>query len=314
MTKALFTYPYDEERIKRVEDLGYEVKVIERDDLNKEMDFSDIEVLVCNNPFDNIKLEKMDSLRFIQLISMGVERAPLGKIDDLNITLANARGGFSPAIAEWIIAKVLEIYKKSRFYYRNQLKKEWEKDREIYELYDKTVLFLGTGSIAKEAARRVQAFEAGVFGVNTDGRAVEFFDDCYSNDELEEVLPVSDIVVVSLPLTDKTRGLLDHELMKKMNDQSVLVNIARGEIIVEEDLIYLLKQDKFMGVALDVFAEEPLPAESPLWEMEDVIISPHVSYASEYRFERVFKIVYENLRRYIKNEPLENVVDLEKGY
>jgi len=129
-----------------------------------------------------------------------------------------------------------------------------------------------------------------------------------------DFLPNSDIVVISLPLTKKTKNLLNYSLMKKIKDNSILINISRGGIINEKDLVKLLNENKFLGVALDVFESEPLDSQSRLWNFNKLIITPHNSWFSDQIYERRFNVVYRNLSNYLDKRKLENVVNIIKGY
>ncbi len=141
-----------------------------------------------------------------------------------------------------------------------------------------------------------------------------YFDRCYGNSQIKEMVGLCDIVVVSIPYTEKTHHLINKDVFDAMKDGVCIVNIARGSIIDEKEMIKQLHNGKIKGAALDVFEEEPLSESNPLWSMENVIVTPHNSWASELVNERRFYIVYENLRRYISGEDLINVININKGY
>lgn len=312
--ELLLTYPYEQQKIKKIEDLGYKVYLNTSDQIKSQNKYKDVEVLICNNPFQTLDLKRMENLKWIQLISAGSDRAPLVEIQKNNIILTTAGNAYSTAIAEWIIAKIMELYKKNRYYYHNQINKKWKKDRDIREITNKKILFYGTGSIAQATAARLKAFNTKLYGINSNGRSVKDFDKCYKLNSAEEIIKKADINIITLPLTAKTKHLIDYDILKIMKNDSLIINISRGEIIDENSLIELLKQEYFYGAVLDVFEEEPLSKDNPLWQMDNVIISPHVSYASEYRFKRVFNVIYDNLERYKQGEELRNIVDLDRGY
>lgn len=187
-------------------------------------------------------------------------------------------------------------------------------DSEILELYNKTVCFVGTGSIASEAAKRLQGFAVKLVGINTTGKKVEYFDSCHPIKELDHVLSQADVVVVSVPETKETHHLINEDNISSIKKGACLINIARGSIIEESALIAALKKGDIRGAALDVFDKEPLSEGSPLWDMDNVIITPHNSWISEMRNERRYNIIYENLKSFIAGEKLMNIVNIDKGY
>lgn len=312
--KTLITYKYTDEQMERLEDLGYEIIFNDERDISFSEEMRDIDTLVCFNPFDKIDISQFPNLKWIQLLSAGINQVPKDIILEKNILLTNNRGGYSIPIGEWIVLKILEMLKDSRGFYEKQDKKEWKMNTSILELYGKTVGFIGTGSIASEAAKRLVPFGVENIGVNTDGRKVKYFHKSFSNDNIKKAISQSDIVVITTPYTKDTHHLVNEDLFNSMKDGTYLVNIARGSIIDEKALIKNLKTGKIKKAALDVFEVEPLPENSPLWKMDNVIISPHNSWASEMNRNRRFKIAYENMKRYINKEELINVIDLRKGY
>lgn len=312
--KVLFTYNYGKEKMNKIEKLGYEIVYMNEKEACNNEDINDIDALVCYNPFEKLDMKQFEKLKLIQLSSIGIDQAPIDYIKKNNIMLSNNKGGYSIPIGEWIILKILEIYKNSLYFYKNQENKEWKINTNLLELYNKNVGFIGTGTIAIEGAKRLQGFGVNVYGLNTNGRDVEHFDKCFPIDNMDGFLSECDVVVVSIPYTKKTHHLIDSNVIDKMKNDCVLINIARGSIINEEDLIDKIKQGKFLGVALDVFEKEPLPKESPLWNLDNVILTPHNCWISENRNNRRFEVIYENLKRFKNEENLINLVNLSKGY
>ena len=312
--KALITFKYTDEEFKTLEDLGYDIIFEDERDLKFSKEMEDVELLVCFDPFKKLDIDMLPNLKWIQLLSAGINQVPADKILKRNIILTNNRGGYSIPIAEWIVLKTLEMYKNSREFYKKQEEKLWKMDTSLLEIYGKTVGFIGTGSIAQEAAKRFEAFGVDIVGINFSGKKADYFHQCYSTDKLKDVIAQWDVVVIAAPYTEDTHHLVDEEVFKNMKDGAYLINIARGSIIDEKALIENLKSGKIKKAALDVFEVEPLPEDSPLWEMDNVIISPHNSWASEMYAKRRYEIAYENMKRYIKGEKLVNIVDLEKGY
>ncbi|WP_330577760.1 phosphoglycerate dehydrogenase [Alkaliphilus serpentinus] len=312
--KALFTYDYGKEKMKAIRDLGYEIMIQKEDEAVVTEDIEDAEILVCYNPFDTLDISKLSKLKWIQLSSIGIDQVPLEIVKERGITLTNNRGGYSIPMGEWIVLKMLEIYKNSYGFFKLQQQKRWKLDKSLLELSGKKVLFIGTGTIAQEAAKRLQGFDMDIMGINTRGRNTEYFHQCYGIDVLEEIIPMADIVVLTIPHTEKTHHLININRLKNMKRDALLINVSRGSIIDEGALINHLREGNLMGVALDVFEEEPLPIESPLWEMDRVYTTPHNSWISEMRNERKIKMIMENMRRYRRGEELINKIDIKRGY
>lgn len=314
LVKVLMTFDFGIENINRIKELGYEVILIGEKELCLSEELADIDVLVCYNPFKTLDISKLSNLKLIQLSSVGIDQVPMEILREKNIKLTNNKGGYSIPIGEWIVLKLLEMLKNSKSFYQKQLEKRWKVDTSLLELYGKTIGFIGTGSIATEAAKRLKGFEVNILGVNTNGTDTEHFDKCYSVDNLKEMIKSCDAIVVSIPYTKKTHHLINHEVFQEMKDGVFLVNIARGSIIDEKSMIENLKNGKVKGAALDVFEKEPMDEDNPLWEMENVIVTPHNSWMSEMGNVRRFNIIYENLRRFKSGEKLLNVVEFNKGY
>ncbi len=312
--KVLFTYDYGKEKMNEIRDLEYELIYIHENDLEFSNEIKDIDVLVCYNPFKSLDISKFPNLKLIQLSSIGIDQVPLEYIKKNNIKLSNNKGGYSIPMGEWIVLNILEISRNSKYFYKKQMKKHWKLNTDLIEIFGKTIGFVGTGTIAIEAAKRLQGFGVEIHGINTHGKDVEYFNKCYPIKQLDEFLGICDVVVCSIPYTKETHHLLDEARLDKMKDKSMLINISRGSIIDERALLNKLKEGKFLGLALDVFEEEPLSQDSPLWEYERVYITPHNSWISDMRNERRFNTIYENLKRFKNNEELLNIVNLEKGY
>ncbi len=296
--KILLTgaFNFSDDQLNKIKSLGHEVIFIQDERKTLNIDVSDIDAVVCNSLFLHNDIKEFKNLRTIQLTSAGFDRVPLDYINKKGIQLFNARGVYSIPMAEWAVLKTLEIYKKSRVFYKNQELHKWEKQRELLELTDKTAAIIGYGNVGKEIAKRLKAFGVTVISVDRQVKEDEYVNESILIDNLDVALVKSDIIVITLPLTDDTKHLINEEKINVMKDSTVLINLSRGGIIDETDLIEFLNKDKFLGVALDVFKEEPLK-ESPLWDFEQVIITPHNSFVSDKVKERLFELIIENLSR-----------------
>ena len=206
-------------------------------------------------------------------------------------------------MAEWVVLKILEIYKKSRQFYDNQAEHKWDKQRDLLELTDKTASIIGFGSVGYEVAKRLKAFDVKVIGVGRRKIESDLLDEYYLIEDINEVLNKSDIVILTLPLTEETQYFIDKDKIKSMKDNIVLVNVSRGGVINEATLVDAIQNERFLGVALDVFEEEPLSEDSIIWDFENVIITPHNSFVSDKINKRLFELVVKNLNKF-KNQTI----------
>ena len=260
-------------------------------------DYSWVEGVICNSLFLYHDITKFKNLKYIQLTSAGYDRVPLDYINKNNITIYNAKGVYSIPMAEFVISSVLQIYKQNRFFNDNQKKHIWEKNRNLLELFGKNVCILGCGNVGTECAKRFKAFECNVYGVDINIYQNKYFDEIINIKSLNEILPKGDIVVLTLPLTSLTKHLFDKNMFNLMKENAILINISRGAIINTDDLINY--SSKLNAIILDVFEEEPLNENSPLWNMSNVIITPHNSFVGENNNARLYKLILNNLRENI---------------
>lgn len=255
-------------------------------------------------------------LKWLQSWSAGVNTLPLEKLEAHNILLTGASGVHAYPISETIFALMLGLTRKIHTYVQNQQAKTWHHANMKLEIHGKTIGIIGVGTIGKETAKIAKAFGMKVLGVRHSGQPAEFVDEMYTTDQLNALLPQCDYVVVTLPLTKETRRMFGAEQFKLMNPEAFFINIGRGEIVVEEEIVKALQEGEIAGAGLDVFEKEPLSQDSPLWEMENVIITPHTSGSTEHYNDRVVEnILIPNLKSYLSGEaPPINLVDYAKGY
>jgi phosphoglycerate dehydrogenase-like enzyme len=299
--KILLTgaFKYNDEQIQKIKMLGYDVIFAQKENEPLQIDVSDIDALICNNLFLHNDIRSFSSLKLIQLTSAGLDRVPLEYINENNIQLFNAREVYSIPMAEWAVLKTLEILKRSSWFYQMQKRKEWTKNRDIIELYGKTVSIIGTGSVGLETAKRFKAFGVQIIGVDLQSINSEYIDEQYHVSKIDIALSKSDVVVLTLPLTEQTYHIINSEKLNSIKQGSILINISRGSIIDETALIESLSKSKLLGAALDVFENEPLPPDSLLWNYDNVIITPHNSFVSEKINDRLFELAYKNLSEFI---------------
>ena len=266
---------------------------------------------------DSAMLEELPRLSWVQILSAGADKLPLEDLHRRGIRLTNAKGVHQIQMSEFALLQMLQWTRRADLHFSNQLDKRWGRRVPSGELHGQTVGILGTGSIGQAIAAKAQAFGMRTLGYNTSGRPELHFDGVFQGaDGLLTVLGESDYVVVIVPSTPETQGLIGQEQLHAMKPSACLINLARGTVVSEPELIAALQNGIIAGAALDVFEEEPLPPESPLWELPNVLITPHVAGASPHYNERAAGIVRENLRRLAEDPdgPLHNEVDLSQGY
>lgn len=301
-----------QQQTDRITKMGYEIFIC-RDDADRIPDtFLKSQAIVCNRLLSVQDIEDFPDIHFIQLTSSGLDHMPLDKIRQRGIVLCNARGVYSIPIAEWVVLKILEMYKNTRFFHDAQRSAQWIKNREMLELNGKTAGIIGTGSIGCEIAKRLKAFGCKVIGLNLSGGCNEFFDSTEELGALDRFLAKCDIVILALPLTPQTRNLINRKNLCCMKNNAVLVNVSRGSIVNEEDLLQHLDRGYLKGAALDVFENEPLPELNPLWHHPRVLVTPHNSFVSENNTDRLFELVFSNLLAFQEGKPFQNIVDVWK--
>ncbi|WP_010233224.1 phosphoglycerate dehydrogenase [Clostridium arbusti] len=314
ITDVLCTYDYGREKMDKLSSLGYKIMIKDEKNLIYKDDLKDVEILITYNPFSTLNISNMKKLKWIQLLSNGIDQLPNKYIEENNILVTNNKNSYSIPVAEWIVLKILEIYKNSYSFYKNMRKKLWKEDQSLLELDKKIVGILGTGGISVEAAKRLKGFNVTLLGCNTGGTKTTHFDKCYPKSEMKEMLKQCDVVVNLFPGTKETYHIIDKHCFEVMRAGVVFISVGRGEVINEKDLIQYIKNKKFRGVALDVFENEPLDKENSLWNFDNVIITPHNAWISEKNHEKIYDLVYENMTRYTMKQCLINKVNLQRGY
>jgi phosphoglycerate dehydrogenase-like enzyme len=257
-------------------------------------------------------VEEFENLKWIMVMSAGLEMMPLDKLDGVLIT--NATGIHKIQMTEYTIGLILSYYKGFNQLYEDQKVGHWRKNAFTTELYDKQVHILGTGSIGSHLAQVLSAFGVNTVGYNTNGRAVEGFDRLHPLDDLMDHIGEADILINILPSTEATTGLLTMDHFHKMKGDSVFVNIGRGDITPDEVLIKVLEEKIIGHLILDVFNEEPLDSDSPFYKYDNITITPHASSKTSGYIERAFDIFEHNLKHMEDTGKMENVIDINKGY
>lgn len=283
--------------LKHIEELGHSVVFMqmEKDDFPCEPEW--VEGVICNGLFLYHPISDFPNLRFIQLTSAGFDRVDMEYVRDHDIEIHNARGVYSIPMAEYAVCGVLELYKQTRFFHANQLAHNWEKHRGLKELFGKTITVVGCGSVGTECAKRFRAFDCRVIGIDIATRYDDAYEKILPFEMLDSALTATDILVLTVPLTEGTLRLLDRKRLQLLPESAVVVNISRGKVVDEAAIIELLQENRLAGAVLDVFEEEPLPPDSPIWNTKNLIATPHNSFVGEGNAERLNETILHGILR-----------------
>jgi phosphoglycerate dehydrogenase-like enzyme len=255
-----------------------------------------------------------DRLRWVHTASAGVDNVLTPEVRASDVLVTNSRGVFETPIAEYVTGVVLMTAKDMLGTWQRQQRREWQ-HRETHSVQRRVAVVVGVGPIGRAVARMLAAVGLRVRGVGRSRRSGDpDFGEVAAGDELPAQVADADYVVLVAPLTEETRGMVDATVLEAMPSRAMLVNVGRGELVVEDDLVAALQAGQVAGAALDVFEQEPLPVESPLWTMPNVLVSPHMSADTVGWRDDLAALFVENLDRWCKGGPLRNVVDKQLGY
>lgn len=289
-------------------------EAVQGPDLTKE-DVAWADVILGNVP--DFFLTGSPKLLWMQTGSAGVESYVRPGVLAENTLLTNATGAYGLAISEHMLGMLLELFKKLELYRDAQKDGQWKSLGAVKAVYGSTVLVLGMGDIGGEFGKRCKALGAKVIGVRRSNRQKpDYADEVHLLEDLDQLLPQADVVAVTLPGTEATRGLMNWERLAKMKEGAVLLNVGRGYIVDTEALCDALESGHLSGAGVDVTEPEPLPADHRLWRIPTALVTPHVSgfYHLEETHQRIVNIFVENLEHFRKGEPLRNQVDFSTGY
>ena len=274
----------------------------------------DPRVIFGNPSVDYIR--KCASLEWVHVVSAGIDAySKQPELIPERVILTNSSGVYGPAGGEHVLGMML-YFTRGLHYYRNaQLRGEWDRDLSHARLLaGQTLCVVGLGDLGLNVVKRARAFDMRIFGVKRNPHPVEGVERVVSPDELDEILPEVQHLAITAPLTRETRGMIDARRLALLPEGAYLYNIGRGPIVDEAALIEALRSGRLKGAGLDVFAQEPLPKDHPLWRMENVLITPHLGADTPWDHDRAADLFIENLYRFHRGEPLKNRVDPALGY
>ena len=306
------------EQLQRVKDLAPDYEVIDGfSDSTLNFPAADIEIVYgWSSAKSDFLLENKDSrLKWIQAKSAGVDTMNLSLLNEKNIILTNASGIHGVPIAESVFGMLLADTRGIKKAINQQTNKVWSQTESLVELKGKTMMIIGMGQVGKEVARLAQAFGLNVIGVNRSGNPVTEVSEIIKQDQIPKHLKRADFVVNILPLTSETTNYYDDSFFTSMKKGAGFINVGRGPSVDTDALIRQIKNGQIGFAGLDVFKEEPLAKESPLWDLPEVLITPHISGVAEHFKKRLFAIFEENLTAYVAGEKLpRNVIDYKYNY
>jgi phosphoglycerate dehydrogenase-like enzyme len=272
-------------------------------------------ILTYGEDLTPLHIEKAKNLKWVMVMSAGLDKMPFQSIRDRNILVTNARGIHKIPMAEYTIGMMLQFSKQLKAFYDQEKDENWSRGLSTSELYGKTVLIIGVGAIGGQIAKLCQAFGMHVLGVNRSGKAGEFVDELTTINEFTKFLPQADFVVSVLPSTEETKGFLKREHFEQMKNSSVFINIGRGNVIKESELIQIMKDQLISHAILDVFEIEPLPKDHQFWKMDNITITPHISSINGNYLPRAIEIFEKNLHIYKNGQKnFINKIDISRGY
>jgi len=320
--KVLISFDLPEIYVEKIKDVSPNLDVLRSKDKDEALSLIEDADILLAGFFSKELFLAAKRLKWIQAWGAGVDGILLPEVVKSRVTVTNARGVHPTPISEHVLGLMLCLCRKLHLFIRNQAERKWERfeswtsAEQVEELSGKTVGIVGLGTIGTEIARKAKCLGMNVIATKRDPSqtASTSVDRLVPPSDLNQLLAESDFVVLSLPLTNETEGMIGKAQFKSMKRTAYLINVSRGRIVQEDRLIEALKQGWIAGAGLDTFENEPLPRDSELWGFRNVIITPHVAGLTPYYMERLTAIFCENLHPTIHDRPLINVVDKTLGY
>ncbi|PTD94063.1 D-2-hydroxyacid dehydrogenase [archaeon SCG-AAA382B04] len=318
MTKILVSYPLPDkwfEKVREIEDVDV-VKATEEEEILEEV--KDAEV-VFDKQISLRAFRAADELEWIQSPYVGVDMLLIDEVVESDVRVTCARGIHSSQVSDHVFAFILCFAREIPGFIENRENRVWEERhpfpfKPLMELKQKNLGVVGLGTIGKEVARKGKCFNMNVLGVKKHQEDLEYVDELFTPKELDRVISRSDFLVLCVPYTPETKDMIGEKELREMKDSAYLINVARGEVLDEDALVQALRGDWVGGAALDVVDTEPLPKDSRLWKVNDLLLTPHVAGSTPRYWKRVYEIFRENIERYKEDKELINMVNKEEGY
>lgn len=286
-----------------LDSLGFKVDTYQEGNLS----IAHYDVVFGGSIIKQIGLESFKNLKWIQLSSAGYNHLPIEAWKQKGILVTNAKDVFSDPIAEYVLFYTLMFYKKGLEHLQLQEDKIFKRLTNR-ELENEVVCICGTGSLGQAIAKRFKPFNVKLIGINQTGHLVEGFDECKAISDIKTALSLSDIVVMTFPLNEKTEYFYDRSHFDAMKKGSIFINVGRGKVIDEKALVQTLNDSHLSFAVCDVMENEPLTSDSVLWRTNNLLITSHDSGVSDKTSQRLILLLIENMNRYQSNQPLRHLV------
>ena len=266
----------------------------------------DVNAIFTDQFFIETNIDQLPSLKYLQVATSGLDQINLNHPKLANTVVSGSRGVFNKPMAEYVLGHVLSIYHNHRFFTQTQKDQQWRPSRHSEELNGKKMAIIGLGQIGLQIAKTFSFFGVKVDAFNRSDVDSIYIQQRYPLTELKERLSQYDIVVVSLALNQDTLMMINRDVLAQLHAKAIFVNIGRSELLDEVAMIDLLKDKKIRYAVLDTFSKEPLPKDHPFWTLDNVIVTPHISFTSIQNLDRMFQALLTNLQLYLQKEPLIN--------
>ena len=310
----LVTNSLAERHIKAIRAVAPDSTIISCELQNAAEHIADTDILLTWGAMDIRSLYlSAPKLKWVHALSAGIENLIFPEIKSSTTLLTNSKGIHGIPISEHVLAMMLSFTRGINMFIRQQIGKQWKRVP-VEEIHDKTIGIVGLGSIGREIAKKAKGMGMQVVASKQTITTEIFVDKLYTPDQLHELLAISDFVVIALPLLEETKDLITLKEFAAMNPSAYFINVARGAVVKQDDLVTALQQGLIKGAGLDVFDHEPLSETSPLWDMPNVIITPHLAALSPNYMDRAIKLFADNLSRFIQHKEMLNIIDKNKGY
>jgi D-2-hydroxyacid dehydrogenase (NADP+) len=313
--KFLIAHNIDDGSLERLRSVSPEIEVIMASTLEDAvMKVADADAVYSRGSLERNVFLAGKKLIWVQIGGAGVEDTLYSEMVESDVVLTNSSGAFDIPISDHIFAMILCFARGLNMFLRHQIEGVW-KGTSLNELARQTILIIGLGSIGMAVAQRAHGFDMRIMAVDAmEVNKPEYVERVEKPEKLHELLPNADFIAICCPLTQKTYKLIGEAEFQKMKPTAYIINPARGKIIDESAMILALSEKRIAGAGLDVFEQEPLPSDSPLWKMPNVIITTHSAGGSPVTGGRIMDIVCENMRRFLAGKPLINIVNKNAGF
>ena len=316
MTRALINFELPDPEFQQLQQNYRQVEWVRCTDAEKlPLLLKDIEILLTFLKCDRKMIDAAPKLKWIQAITAGVDFMPLDEIRRRGIVLTNGRGIHTIHMAEYVIAAMINLARGTHLMFRNQMQRKWDRSVPQEEIHGATVGVIGLGAIGAEIAKKAAFMGMHVIGVKRTPRPMDHVEEVYAPEDMGAVFRRSDYIINLLPCTPETDKKIDRRFFEQMKPTACFINIGRGQTVNEDDLIAALRDRKIRAMVSDVYITEPLPPESPLWDLENVILTPHICGVSPRYMDRAMQIIDHNVNVYLSRQgEMINLVNSKAGY